>query len=803
MMNHLQIVAARGAAAALGPPASAAADPATEACATGDALECLVGLMEGGGGGGLALVGVLGGACAALAATAPSTGHPVPPWRGLAIRLVAAALAADDGRAVQADGASAALASAVPALADALYVSPGDAAVAAAAAAAAAGGPPAASDSLAAQLAAVHALARAFGLAAACPALDARLAGSARADAGGWPVVARTGLASLLRARAGAGARHATLAAAAGLASIAGPAWWQAPPPPRVAADPAASPAEFMRVLAEVLRVEATLGFRDAEAGGSVVVARPGGVGAASSTAAPAQPVEEIDGDGDEASSPRPPKPEPPPSAVAAAAGLVPAVDFDAAEARWAAAKGGAGPSKGRAPPQNDSNNNNNNTETAGDRAARVLPSVLALVEGALGALASGQEEDGEEEGQSGDVGRVPPPLLGGLQALPPTTTTTTSCSFPDAMAVRAFSSLQDSVEQALDYLELRAAAGPVALAADPLVPAAARSLGRLLADAPAAFGARPRALLPPLLGATRGGVAPFFLPVLALATALDDDEDAAAALDLDDGDRDAWLAAGRDARALAGLAGAVAAAARAACTRDSEDAALAAGCTVLAGLMTGRPATALREALPPAAGLPTVAAGAAATALSGWVGARLQAPSPAALAPPSDATTAAVAHALALILRADATQPPPADEADEEEGGDAAMADAAGSGGPAADAEAALVVTLQRGWAAAAVRAAQAGRASRVASASSTDDVSASLAAAAGAALVAWSRALVAGAAAVEARPALAAAAAAAPWVRELLTGPPLPPAAGGAALRLFLGTLRRVGAVPGGLEE
>jgi len=278
---------------------------------------------------------------------------------------------------------------------------------------------------------------------------------------------------------------------------------------------------------------------------------------------------------------------------------------------------------------------------------------------------------------------------------------------------------------------------------------------------------------------------------------------------DLDDGDRDAWLAAAREPAALGGLAAGLAAAARAGAGCAAEDAALEAACTVLTGVMARRPATGLRAALPPAVGMPRASAGAATAGLVEWVAARLQASS---APPPADATTAAVAHTLAAILRADADAAAAAGPGGSGGGdGDDAMVDGAADGGlPAADAEAALVTALQRGWAAAALRAARAGQASRQGQgdggggdSGGADDDLAGLAAAAGAALVAWSRALVAGADAVEVRPTLAAAAAAAPWVRELLSRPPLPPAEGGAALRLFLGTLRRVGAVPDGLDE
>ena len=121
----------------------------------------------------------------------------------------------------------------------------------------------------------------------------------------------------------------------------------------------------------------------------------------------------------------------------------------------------------------------------------------------------------------------------------------------------------------------------PSERAARLLAPAAARCLGRLLADAPAAFGARPRALLSSLLplkcgsGEDGGGgtCGRFFLPVLSGALAAEDDgdgdddgggetqEERMASLSLDDGDAGAWLSAARKPEALLGLAATLAAA--------------------------------------------------------------------------------------------------------------------------------------------------------------------------------------------------------------------------------------------------
>jgi hypothetical protein len=725
----LQALAARGAAAALALPPGAI-DAAADAAAVTDAATCALAATLGGGAGAVAGAG---GAAALAASLAP----PAGPWAPVAGRALTALMtqASDGVCCLESEAGAAAAAAALPTLAALADVDPTAASAAATAAGKRAKGAPPAADALTAQVDAVAALALLLSPPPAAPRLAAAVAAAASADPGGWPIVARTGLESLLRARAGAGVRHAALRAGAALADAAGGAAWLTRPGPASAGGRGA-PAAFLAVLAEVARVEAALLFRDA---------------AAEPESAPAV---------DPAPTPAPHPSGVPPSSQEA---------VDAAAARWAA----------RSTPDDRG--------SAASRAERTLPAVLVLTEAALGALAAdaeaGQDAADEAEAQGG----VAAADAGGLV-------------FPDAVAVRAYASLQDAVEQGLDYLELLAETPTAPTDRDPLAAplatAAARVLARLLLDCPTAFGSRPRTLLPRLLSAGGGAAAHFFVPVLAAAaaTALDADD-----VSLDDGDADAWLAAGREAGSLAGLGAAAAAAAAAATRSGAGDAAVAALASVLADLLEPTRAGTIRLAAPP--GL--------APALAAWAAARVESGARAAARaePPSLDATLAVAHVLCLSLAATPDAGLPAE--------DAALIAAS------------TLACLQRGWAAAILHAQRASAAAKAVDAG--QGASAAHLAAAGlpappppsadpadapplspeeaaASLIAWSRALAAAAVALETSPTALSAAKAAPWVAELAAAPAsaLPPGAmsdgagAAAALRLFVGTVRRLSEEP-----
>ena len=714
LIKNTQVVAARGAVAALGGLSSQTSATTTtlfnaesEAAATKDALDCLLAAALSGpkGRGAAAAAGGAAAAARALAGVDSSPHSPlslrVPPpqWMGRAARLIALLLpvAVLGGRGVggtaNASAAAGDLAAAAPALA-ALLSPPPEALLAAAAAAAAAARASgracaesdAASDQLDA-LAALDALAsrldggggggeggRGGGGAAAAAALGAARAALALSAAppSAWPAAARRGLAGLLRARAGPSVRHAALRVAAFVASLVsegscGRASWLLLPPPPAAGPPTktrgkngsddASAPEFLRVLSEVSRVEAALLFRDAEDGDTLVAAPEaaaaaglgGGSGGAAAVAAtsavsPAGGDENDEDDGDAGL-------KPPPRLNVTAGDLV------AAAGRWHEKKKtgsggrGAGPgSSGGARPQaaSDEDGRARNLEPAASRAERTLPSVLALVEAALDALAN-DAEAGEQRALERKSGGGGGGVGGGRDAELDEILGSGGSDddgdlsgelFNDEVAVRAFSSLKDAVEQGLDYLEGRApglsalrgsrvrdpsssaaaAAAPLSpseRAARSLAPAAARCLGRLLADAPAAFGARPRALLPFLLqlpcgvgeggGGGGGTCGRFFLPVLSGALAAEQQdgdgeeaegthEERMASLSLDDGDAGAWLSAARRPEALAGLAATLAAAcsdAAAAAAADrggaeinDGDGEVAAAAAVLTGLL-------------------------------------------------------------------------------------------------------------------------------------------------------------------------------------------------------------------------
>ena len=377
---------------------------------------------------------------------------------------------------------------------------------------------------------------------------------------------------------------------------------------------------------------------------------------------------------------------------------------------------------------------------------------MLALVEAALDALANdaeagerrarekrrkrgggGEEEDAELDeilggGRESDGGENDDDFSGEL--------------FNDEVAVRAFASLKDAVEQGLDYLEGRAPGlvesfsshrdpssssssvspphlPPSERAARSLAPAAARCLGRLLADAPAAFGARPRALLPSLLrlecgggegGSVSGTCGRFFLPVLSGALAAEEDEDEdgeetherMASLSLDDGDAGAWLSAARSSEALCGLAATLAAACLDAASaaaaagggagnnRNDGDGEVAAAAAVLTGLLP-RPSPSyfpLRPVL-----VPALASWAASRlggsrkseSVRGGGGQRRQKSASDGAAASLLSTANEVARALALLLASSAPHPASQD-----------LPDSA-----AAASSAALVACLRPGWAA------------------------------------------------------------------------------------------------------
>ena len=771
--NHFsQVITARGAAAALGLPNAAA-----DAASVSDAVTCVLAAATANERG-AAAVAASGGVVALAASLAP----PTPPWAPLAVRGLAALLAASPEPGRELEAAAGPLAAALPTLASLTDVSPSDAAAASATAGKRTSGQATVtgSDALAAQLDAIAVCAAVVGAPhSACPSLAAAVAASAAADPGGWPLVIRTGLASLLRARAGTGVRHTALRAAAATADVAGGGGW-------LLSGDRASASAFLTVVTKVCRVEAALLFRDAAAG-DVVVAVEGESGrrppptrtdeAGPSTSAAAADDDQDDSDDDNTPSSPSLPPHPPGNAAAAA---------DAAAARWAAAHP---PPPPPAP----------GTETARARAERTLPAVLALTEAALGALALDEEAAAAAEPDAtpstalddgADLDLAPAP-----DALPTT--------YDDSVAVRAFQALQDAVEQALEFLEGEAETDTPSSSSDPLAAplatAAARCVGRLLADAPAAFGARPRALLPRLLSAGGGAAAPFFVPVLSAAVDAASRAEDDISIDVDDVDWDAWLAAGRHPASLAGLGAATAAAAAAAARSGGGDDAVGALCRVLAGLL---------EPLSRMDG-PAAPTGVAA-ALAGWAVARVQrgARSAAHAHPPLLDTTLTVARVLALALAT-------ADKG-------SVLVD---------DAEAvsiALLACLQRGWAAAVVHAQRAaaaaarGRATVEAARDTGGDTPfVPPAAATGAddgpqlspgeaadALVAWSAALAAAAVALDVSPDLRAAAAREPWVAELAAAPsaavPESDAAGAAgAVRLFVGVVRRVVVSAGGDER
>ncbi|CAL8468607.1 g8147 [Coccomyxa elongata] len=497
-----------------------------------DALECLLAVAAASPDGHTICLesGALAAACSALQAKRSNAG--IEAQSALVLRLLGILLQRAEHGTVLADSALD-VAAAVPAVASFMVLDTRSTSSAAAAAEKGkqpeAGKAPAPQapdmmDPAALQLEALHVLLLILSLPG--PQVEECLLASSKAAVSsgmGWPLRARSGIATLLRGRLAPAQRQTALQVAASILGLIGPEWLLAP-----SHDGEDLPEAFFQLLVEVVKVEALVTLRDALSPDAHVplshAPRPtpeqpsnsAGTAAEPSSAAPMD--QDSDEDDTQGFAPMMPPLERP----------APLVDERGNDIETDALKDHSS-SQQRRHASGQPSTADGQTELARERAARVLPAVFALAEGCVEALAADSMRTEAKTDVSAAHVDMPEPVLS------------------DRVAMRAMSSLQETHEAILQYLEA-AGQGEVD-ASDPIILAATRSLGRFLAEAPDAFAERMQKLLPFLLTVQQGQGAPFLLPVLLQVVPQASEEQGSAAATR------AWLAALLDKQVLEALA--------------------------------------------------------------------------------------------------------------------------------------------------------------------------------------------------------------------------------------------------------
>ncbi|BDA43419.1 probable neurochondrin at N-terminal half [Coccomyxa sp. Obi] len=497
-----------------------------------DALECLLAVAAASPDGHTICLesGALAAACSALQAKGSNTG--IEARSALALHLLGVLLQRAEHDTVLVDSALD-VATAVPAVASFMVLDTRSGSSVAAAAQKGkqqepgqAPAPPAPDlvDPVALQLEALLVLL--LILSSPSPQVEECLLASAKAAAKsetGWPLQARSGIATLLRGRLAPAQRQTALQVAASILGLVGPEWLLAP-----SHDGGNLPEAFFQLLVEVIKVEALITLRDALSPDAHVplshAPRPSperpstsaGTAAEPSSSAPME--QDSDDDDTQGFAPMmPPLERPAPLVDECGSDIEPNVLKDHSSSQQRRHSSGQ-PSTA-----------DGQTELAGERAARVLPAVFALAEGCVEALATdSMRAEAMTDASAADLD-MPEPVLS------------------DRVATRAMSSLQETHEAILQYLEA-ARQGEVE-ASDPIILAAARSLGRFLAEAPDAFAERMQKLLPFLLTVQQGQATPFLLPVLLQVVPQASEEEGT------DTAARAWLAALLDKQVLEALA--------------------------------------------------------------------------------------------------------------------------------------------------------------------------------------------------------------------------------------------------------
>lgn len=311
-----------------------------------------------------------------------------------------------------------------------------------------------------------------------------------------WPRYMRLGIATVLRGRGSVVQRHGALQLSSAMVGIAGPQWLTYPLGRIQGVDNPEEGGKFFQLIVEILKVEINVLLHDALAPrAKVPLSSAPGTAAAHWLAPEPKPMEEIEEEeleGDFVDELAMKKPTASPETGSAdVSGLTAVLGSDTQREAMAARmterntggeSGGSISGISRVLEEiklKDSDVWKGPTESAGERALRMLPCCFLLLEASIEALA----EDAEDEEAAG----------GGI-----------SSGLGSGVAQRALASIQETVELLLQVLE-DGSEGDTSpklgsSVSEPLKVAAVCALGRFLAECPDAFSDRVRAALPKLL---------------------------------------------------------------------------------------------------------------------------------------------------------------------------------------------------------------------------------------------------------------------------------------------------------------